>query len=162
MPIPLLFGVSILLSFIASGIVTVLYVWPYLRAIPTTSAIRILLMPHCFRFMGLAFLFPGVVSPDLPSAFAIPAAYGDLIAALLAMLCVWALSTASAVAIPLVWIFNLWGAADLLFAFYQGEIGVGVAPGQFQSTFIIPTVIVPALLITHALIFRLLLRGDSK
>jgi hypothetical protein len=44
------------------------------------------LILHSFRFIGLAFLVPGVVSPDLPSAFARSAAYGDVIAATLAML----------------------------------------------------------------------------
>jgi hypothetical protein len=40
-------------------------------------------MLHSFRFIGLAFLVPGVVSADLPSTFAHSAAYGDIIAAIL-------------------------------------------------------------------------------
>src|SRR5262245_66201850 len=51
--------------------------------------------------------------PELPAAFAIPAAYGDLIAALLALVALAALR--SGVGIPLVWAFNLWGTADLLY-----------------------------------------------
>jgi hypothetical protein len=46
---------------------------------------------HSFRFVGLAFLVKGVVSPELPAAFAVPAAYGDLIAAVLALLALAAL-----------------------------------------------------------------------
>jgi hypothetical protein len=34
------------------------------------EALRPLLTLHSFRFVGLAFLVPGVVSPDLPAAFA--------------------------------------------------------------------------------------------
>jgi hypothetical protein len=43
-------------------------------------------MLHSFRFIGLAFLVPGVVAPDLPSAFARSAAYGDIVAATLALI----------------------------------------------------------------------------
>lgn len=54
------FGLSILMSFVAFGLVTRFYIWPRLR-------------------------MPGVVSPSLPSAFAAPAAYGDLVAVVLAV-----------------------------------------------------------------------------
>lgn len=56
-----------------------------------------------------------------------------------------------------VWIFNLWGAADLLYAFYLGLFGVGVEPGLLGAAFFVPTLIVPLLLITHGFVFRLLL-----
>jgi hypothetical protein len=48
--------------------------------------LRPLLILHTFRFIGLAFLVPSVVSPDLAPAFAHSAAYGDIIAAILALL----------------------------------------------------------------------------
>jgi hypothetical protein len=80
------FFVSIAFSFIAWGFVTAQYVWPELRLRPRPEALRPLLILHSFRFIGLAFLVPGVVSPDLPSAFARSAAYGDVIAAILAVL----------------------------------------------------------------------------
>jgi hypothetical protein len=57
-----------------------------LRRRSNADALRPLLTLHAFRFVGLAFLVPGVVSPDLPAAFANPAAYGDLAAAVLALL----------------------------------------------------------------------------
>ena len=62
----------------------------------------------------------------------------------------------------MVWVFNLWGIADLLYAFYQGMIGVGIKPGQLGAVFFIPTVAVPLLFVTHVLVFRLLLRGDGE
>src|SRR5262249_39050919 len=117
-----------------------------------------LLVLHSFRFIGLAFLVPGVVAPDLSAAFASPAAYGDLLAAVLALLALAALR--SRWGIPLVWVFNLWGSADLLYAFYQGN-AVGFAPGQLGAAYFIPTVVVPLLLITHGLMFRLLLQGED-
>src|SRR4029453_16885490 len=92
-------------------------------------------------------------------AYARPAAFGDLVAAVLALLSLAALH--SRLGIILAWVFNLWGSADLVYAFYQGVIGVGIEPGQLGAAYFIPTVMVPLLLITHGLVFRLLLRGDS-
>ena len=64
------FFTSIAFSFIAWGTVTARYIWPVLRLRDRAEAMRPLLILHSFRFMGLAFLVPGVVSPDLPPAFA--------------------------------------------------------------------------------------------
>jgi hypothetical protein len=155
MPQLAIFGASVGLSFVVWGIVTALYLWPILRNLPTASALRPLLLLHGFRFIGLAFLVPGVVSPNLPDAFARPAAYGDLIAAVLTLLALAALR--SRLGITLVWVFNLWGSADLLYAFYQGLIVARIKPGELGAAYFIPTAAVPLLLITHGLVFRLLL-----
>lgn len=153
-----LFGLSVLMGFIAFGIVTKLYIWPRLRVMRREDALIPLVVPHAFRFVGLSFLIPGVVSPSLSSAFAIPAAYGDLVAAILAVVAILALTARASWAIPIVWVFNVWGAVDLLNAIYQGQVGVRIAPGSLGATFFIPTVVVPPLLVIHGLIFRLLLR----
>ena len=157
MPAQALFGISVGFGFIAWGIVAAQYFWPALRIQARGDALRPLLLLHSFRFIGLAFLVKGVVAPELPAAFAVPAAYGDLIAALLALVALAALR--SGFGIPLVWAFNLWGTADLLYAFYQGNAS-GLAPGMLQATYFIPTFIVPLLLITHGLMFLILLRRD--
>ncbi len=154
------FGISIGFSFIAWGTIAAQYAWPALRTLPRRRALRPLLLVHSFRFIGLSFLVPGVVSPDLPAEFARPAAYGDLIAAVLALVALAGL--ASEFGIALVWVFNLWGVADLLYAFYQGLIGAGIEPGQLRAAFFIPTVAVPLLFVTHVLVFRLLMRGDGE
>jgi len=158
MPTRALFGISIAFSFIAWSIVLARYLWPVLRCRPRTDAMHPLILLHCFRFVGLSFLVPGVVSPDLPPAWALPAAHGDLIAAVLALLALAVLK--SGLGIALVWVFNLWGTADLLYAFYQGN-QVRLEPGQLGAAYFIVTVLVPLLLITHGLVFRLLLQHDS-
>src|SRR5215468_12203058 len=71
MPQLALYGTGIAFSFIAWGIVTAQYVWPELRRRSRADALRPLLLLHCFRFVGLSFLVPGVVAPDLSAAFAI-------------------------------------------------------------------------------------------
>ena len=156
---PALFGISVLFSFVAWVLVTRLYIWPALRSRPRADALRPILLLHSFRFEGLAFLVPGVVSPNLPLAFARPAAYGDLAAAVLALLALATLR--NRLGTVLVWAFNLWGTADLLNAFYQGNrAGLALAPGLQGAAYFIPAFVVPLLLITHGLVFRLLLRRD--
>jgi hypothetical protein len=156
----LLFGISVVFSFVAWGIVTRLYIWPALCRRPYPEAMRPILLLHCFRFVGLAFLVPGVVSPDLPLEFARPAAYGDLATAILA-LCALA-TLPSRLGTLLVWAFNLIGTLDLLHAFYEGNrTGIGYEPGLQGAAYFIPTVLVPFLLITHGLVFRLLMRRNK-
>jgi hypothetical protein len=150
---------SIAFSFIAWGIVTAQYIWPKLRLRQRAEALRPVLILHSFRFIGLAFLVPGVVSPDLPSAFAHSAAYGDIIAAILALLALMSLPSTSGVVIS--WIFSLWGTADLFNAFYQAN-HAGLMAGQLGATYFIPTFIVPLLLITHGLAFRILLQHQNE
>jgi hypothetical protein len=154
----LAFFLSIGFSFIAWGIAA-RYIWPALRLRPRADALRPLLILHSFRFIGLAFLVPGVVSPDLPSAFAHSAAYGDILAATLALLSLLLLPGGAGVVVT--WIFNLWGAVDLLNAFYQAN-HAALLPGQLGATYFIPTVAVPLLLITHGLVFRILLQHQSE
>jgi len=148
------FFVSIAFSLIAWGIVTARYIWPELRLRERAEALRPLLILHSFRFIGLAVLVPGVVSPDLPSAFAHSAAYGDIVAAILALLSLLLLPRAAGVAVA--WLFSLWGSADLLNAFYQAN-HAGLLAGQLGAAFFLPTFVVPLLLITHGLAFRILL-----
>jgi hypothetical protein len=155
----LCFFVSIAFAFIAWGTVAKRYIWPNLRHRPKAEALRPLLILHSFRFIGLAFLVPGVVSPDLPSAFAHSAAYGDIVAAILALLSLASLPRGAGVVTA--WIFNLWGSADLLNAFYQAN-DAGLVPGQLGVTYFIPTLVVPLLLITHGLAFRVLLQQQSE
>jgi len=159
MPQQLYFFVSIAFSFIAWGIVTARYIWPEIRLRPRAEALRPLLILHSFRFIGLAFLVPGVVSSDLPSAFSPSAAYGDIIAATLALLSLLSLTRGAGVVIA--WIFNLWGSADLVNAFYQAN-DAGLVAGQLGATYFIPTLVVPLLLITHGLVFRILLQHQSQ
>lgn len=157
MPLQMIwFFASIAFSFIAWGVVTAQYIAPKLRTRSRAEALRPLLMLHSFRFIGLAFLVPGVVSPNLPPVFARQAAYGDLVAAILALLALALLSSGGGVVAA--WIANLWGAADILNAFYQAN-HAGLLAGQLRATFFLPTLIVPLLMIAHGLAFRILLHG---
>jgi hypothetical protein len=153
------FFVSIAFGLIAWGIVSAQYIWSELRYRKRADALRPLLILHSFRFIGLAFLVPGVVSPDLPSAFAHSAAYGDIIAAILALVSLLLLPSSAGIAAA--WIFNLWGLADIFNAFFQAN-HAGLLAGQLGATFFLPTLLVPLLLITHGLGFRILLQHQPE
>lgn len=107
----LYFFASIAFGFIAWGMVAQHYILPMTRYLGRADALRPILILHSFRFAGLAFLVPGVVSSDLPPAFAHAAAYGDLLAAILALLTLASLP--SVLGVGLAWLFNLWGTFDL-------------------------------------------------
>jgi hypothetical protein len=154
----LYFFASAAFAFIAWGIVANRYIVPRLRDLERRDALRPILILHSFRFLGLSFLVPGVVSADLPAAFAHAAAYGDILAAILALLTL--VSLPSRVGLGIAWVFNLWGTADILNAFYQAKSS-GLLAGELGAAYFIPILVVPLLLITHALAFRILVRHPS-
>jgi hypothetical protein len=154
------FVLSVAGALIASFMVANLYVWPRLRALPRVDALRILSSLHAFRFEGMNFLVVGFVSPALNTAVASQIAWGDFVAAFLALVSIAMLTRRWALAIPVVWILNLWGTADLLNAYYKGVTQVA-SPGLFGAGIYIAALYVPLLLTAHALAFMLLLkRGE--
>jgi hypothetical protein len=161
MPVPLIWGVTVAFGFLAWGVFAAQYIWPAIRERQRADAVRPILVLHGFRYIGLAVLIPGVVSPQLSATlFARGLAYGDVAAATLALIALAALSTRSAG--PLVWIFNIFGTADLLNAFYQGNrLSLANTPGWLGAAYFIPILGVPLLLITHVLVFRVLMRKPA-
>ena len=157
MPSAVLFGITVTFGLAAWGAVAWNYIWPALRERTNPENLKPILLLHGFRFLGLAFLLPGVVSPDLPAAFAQPVAYGDLISAILALLALATLGTRAGTVVA--WVFNAFGTADLLFAFYQGgRVSLPDTPGLLGAGYFILAAYVPLLLITHGLAFRILMR----
>ena len=151
----------ILLKSVAFGILSYsflakYYVTPKLLTLSRRKALIPLLFPHTLRYIGLAFLIPGVTSTVLDSRFAIPAAYGDLLAAVLALIAIFALQHRWRGAIGFVWIFNIVGTLDLLNAIYQATRHVPDA--HLGAMYLIPALFVPLLIVSHILIFVFLLK----
>ena len=160
MPIDLVLPVSLTIAVLTWALILFWYVHPVLRARPFADALRPLLLLHCFRYVGLMFLIPGVTSTPLDPRFSLPAAYGDLIAAGLAFAALAALRLSRPMALTVVWIFNLWGLADLLNALARGILYT--PDGALGATFWIPALFVPPLLVSHGYIFWHLLRQSSR
>jgi hypothetical protein len=103
------------------------------------------------------FLMPGLVSPDLPSAFAVPTAYGDLTAVILALLALAFVRLESALAVPVLWLFNTVGLLDLIYANIS-TFRDHVDPTQLGSSYFLAVLNVPAMVVVHVIIFAYLLR----
>jgi hypothetical protein len=153
-----LFGIQLVLGYIAWLLFFGTYFWPRLKAMDRVDAHRVIATLHSFRFFGLVFILPGIVGPNLPASFAAFAAYGDFATGVLAIL---ALVTARIR--PLFWsfviAFHLAGATDIIVDYYHAiRAGVPAMAGQLGATYPIVTLYVPLPMITHAVGFYLLLR----
>ncbi|CAE6903523.1 hypothetical protein [Paraburkholderia domus] len=158
----LLFQLHLVLGYVAWLLCFRLYVWPRLKSMDPFDAQRVIATLHSFRFFGLVFILPGIVSPDLPASFAVFAAYGDFATGILAML---ALLTARVRS--LFWLFvvafNVVGATDLILDYYHAiQADLPAHAGEFGATYAIPIIYVPLLMITHVAAFYLLLRPQAK
>jgi hypothetical protein len=154
------FVLSVIGGFIASFVVANLYVWPRLRSLPRANALRILASLQAFRFLGLNFIVVGFVSPALNPAVGNQIAWGDFVAAVLALLSIAALTGRWTFATPIVWISNLWGMADLLNAYYKGATQVADV-GLFGAGIYVPALFVPILFTAHIYAFMLLLKSSD-
>jgi hypothetical protein len=154
----LAFPINVGGSLLSFALLMIWYVIPRLSQRPREEALLPLVLLNTFRSLGLTFLFPQVTGGALPAGFAIPAAYGDLLTASLALLAAFALRRRSGWALMLVWLFNLVGMTDLLFAFYKG-MALDLPSFHLGVTWLIPTLYVPLLLVAHVTIFAFLLRA---
>ena len=154
----LAFLLSVGASLLSFALIAIWYVIPRLSKRPREEALLPLVLLNMFRTMGLMFLFPQVMGGALPPGFAIPAAYGDLLTTGFALLAVLALRLRPGLALPLVWLFNLVGITDLLFAIYEGVM-IGLPFFHLGVAWLIPTLYVPLLLVTHVTVFWFLLRA---
>ncbi len=148
--------VNLALSTFVFWIAARLYVFPRLHAVSPRAVLLPILLLHSLRHLGLMFLAPGATYPGLPTEFAYPAAYGDLLAALLALIAIPAVATGWQGARVLVWLFAVEGTVDLanaivLATLYGADVFMGAA-------YWIPAFWVPTLLVTHYITFVVLIR----
>ena len=133
------------------------YVFPRLPELRPKTVLLPILLLHSLRHLGLLFLAPGATYAGLPLQFAYPAAFGDLLAALLALGAIPAVARNWPTARFLVWLFAVEGTVDLAAAITLATIyGASVFMG---AAYWIPAFWVPALLVTHYLTFVVLVRG---
>ncbi|MDH3604174.1 MAG: hypothetical protein OEU26_31585 [Candidatus Tectomicrobia bacterium] len=124
-----------------------------MATLPRHDGLILLLFLHAFRHVGMVFLVPAVVAPTLARGFATSAAYGDLLSGLLALLAIVALRMRWPLALVLTWLANVVGTLDLLNALRHVDV-----ISDLGSAWYIPTFLVPALLVTHFMIFTMLIK----
>lgn len=133
-----------------------LYLLPLIpRVRPQQILIPILLL-HSTRHLGMMFLSHGATFPGMPLQFAYPAAFGDLLTAIIALVAIPFVLRDSVFAKPIVWLFNIFGALDLVLAITLATIYD--APVAMGPAYWIPAFWVPLLLVTHYVTFVLLVR----
>ncbi len=158
----ILFQTHLVLGYVAWLLCFGAYIWPWLRSMDGVAAQRAIATLHSFRFFGLVFILPGVVSPDLPASFATFAAYGDFATGLLAMLALLMVRIRQ-----LFWLFvvafNVAGTVDLIVDYYLAiQADLPAHAGLFGATYAIPVIYVPLLMITHIAAFYFLVRPHQN
>ena len=131
-----------------------LYLLPLLPRLRPHQILVPVLLLHSMRHLGMMFLTRGATYPGLSSEFAYPAAFGDLLTAIIALVAIPIVLRGSALAKPAVWFFNIFGTLDLVTAITLATIHN--APVAMGPAYWIPAFWVPLLLVTHYLAFIIL------
>lgn len=157
------FGGSAAAGIIGWATIFATIIWPNMKHQPRVQQLKTLTTMHFFRYFATTLLIGGLVSRKLPSGFADPAAFGDLISLVLAYIAFIGLQRSKAAEPQLlpVWIFNVVGAADLLLAMALGPVLIR-DPGDFGLSYIIPVVYVPLLLVSHFYALKVLTQRSGE
>jgi hypothetical protein len=155
-----IFWMQLLLSLGVCVIIVAWYVWPYLTKLSRNSALIPLLFVHVPRYVGMTLLVTGMVDPNLPGGFLSSAAYGDLLEAALALASIFALRSNWRFAVPLVWVANTWGFADLLNGI-RGVLQLNLPSFNLATFWYVYTFYAPLVLVSHLMIFWILIKSKS-
>jgi hypothetical protein len=149
--------ISYAVAFLVFGLIAKWYLWPAIKDRTAEVALTPLLLYACLRVNGLMFLMPGLVSRNLPRAFAVPTAYGDLTAVILALLATLFVRAENAIGLPMVWLFNVVGLVDLIYANIS-TFKDHVDPTYLGVSYYLAALNVPAMVVVHFVIFAYLVR----
>jgi hypothetical protein len=151
---------QILGSVFVLALIAVWYVWPVLTQRSRNAALIPLLFIHVFRYVGMTLLVTDIIDQALPKDYINSAAYCDLLAAALALASIFALRNGWRVAIPLVWVFRLWGFLDLLNGL-RGVLQANVPSFNLGTIWYIYTFYAPLVILSHLMIFWILFKSKS-
>jgi hypothetical protein len=155
-----IFWMQLLVSLVVCTIVVAWYVWPYLTKLSLNAALIPPLFVHVPRYVGMTLLVPYMMDPKLPKDFLFGAAYGDLLEAALALVCLFALRSNWRFAVRLVWVTNTWGFLDLLNG-VRGVLTINVPSFNLGTIWYIYTFYAPVVVVSHVLIFMILIKSTS-
>lgn len=114
-----------------------------------------ILLLQSLRHLGLMFLTTGVTAPNIPQQFAVPAAAGDFISRMLALTAAILIQRKSRFAIPMTWIFTVFGILDFVAAITLSRM-FGAAD-YLGGAYWIPSFWVPLLIVGHLVIIDVLI-----
>ncbi len=157
-PLPV-FVIQLLWFLLAWSVIAVLFIEPRLRGRDLNDRLSVWVAPHLFRVLGLGLLVEQL-SPGLSKDFAATTAVGDFITAVLALVSLLALRGRWTLAIPLVWVFNIFGSVDLLIAL-PGAVRAEAA-SHMHAQWYVPALGVPLMIVAHVMVFRTLLSPGSR
>ncbi len=143
---------GIVIGFVSIGFLTLWYVRPFVNRQSYSQALTILIAPHIFRYIALqlfAAQATGLVISDSGRKFI---AYGDVAAAILALVALWAVYRKVSWTKTAVWIFAIFGFIDLTVA-----VGRSMTENLSETAdpvlFLVSTVYVPILYMSLFLLF---------
>jgi hypothetical protein len=113
--------INLLFNSLVFGLIAKFYVLPRLRELRPKTVLLPILLLHSSRHLGLMFLAPGATFAGISPQFAYPAAFGDLLTALLALAAIPAVARDAKGGRLLVWVFNVAGTLDLILAIGLGH-----------------------------------------
>lgn len=137
------------------------FILPRVSKLPIREALIPFVFLHGIRYLGMMFMVDNQIYDEFPKDLAFTIGIWDYSVAILALITTYALKVNWKYAVPLVWIFNLWGFADLMTAlpqasaqeFYNYDIG-----GIWWMSVIVG----PITIISHIYIFIRLFKNLKK
>ena len=139
---------------VAWSAIAILLIEPKLKEKNLYKQLSFWVSLHLFRVLGVGLLVQNL-SSGMPKAFALSTAIGDTITALLALCTLISLQKRHKYSLLIVWVFNLFGSLDLIYAMISAA---RVNAAQYlQSQWYVPALFVPLMLVSHVAVFRKLL-----
>jgi hypothetical protein len=157
----LLFAVQYTFSLLLSALVAKWYVAPALKKLPLHSALIPLFLFHALRYLPTTAFAPGQIGGAVPRDAMAGIAYGDLGAAVLALVAALFLRYRLPGAIALAWVVNVVASLDWLYASYLAASN-HLATHPLGGNWYIAAYYAPALAVVHWLIFARLLAAESS
>jgi hypothetical protein len=139
---------------------------PALRAWALQVDVRLLVLFHLTRFVGIYFLVLNARG-ELPWAFAVPGGWGDIVAAVTAIVVMVAAPTRGAVGWWMLLVWNLFGFLDIAMVVATAARLALTEPGSMRALIRLPlallvTFVVPIIIATHVVIFVRLGRSRRR
>jgi hypothetical protein len=146
--------VNVILSAIIFNLAYRWFLKPVLPKLNPALVLVPILLLHSLRHLGLMFLTTGVTSPNIPAQFAVPAAAGDFVSAMLALTSAVLIQRKSTWTVPMTWLFTVVGLVDFVSAIALSRIYR--AGDYLGGAYWIPAFWVPMLIVGHIAIIDVL------